>query len=726
MTDDGDNTDDNTTDDNTTDDNTTVATDDNATSDTAVSDTADAVLPPHTRNELFGAIGSMIGIVAAIALGWLAFFANERRASDVDPQFVRLIGERTSRLGGTYYQNSLHNKGPIDALLYHVPREVLGFDAYWYGISFFILIGTALLAVAVSRTTLVHSVPRSAGVATGLIAFFHFALVRADYAGVMYSRNETAYMFAGAWLILMVPKWWSERRSMWSMVVIGALFGLAAQTLVSTVIECVVLAALVDVAVQDRVPKDRRRAHLVAGAGTAVAVFVSAPLWYLVRGGFEEFWAGWWTYASFQSSATDLTNVDKLQRGWDNMTKYYGDFPLSLMIVVGFVFLTWLFWKQLTRWQRAVHLTAFAWLLAGWFELVLSWRYSSHYFAVVAVPTMFMAALLVGHGLTLVARVKPLKLAPLFPLAAVIISFVYFHDNRVDEGYQSIRHYNSPADVTKLRRANNDANIRTVRAVLDIVSADDDPLLMWTNSPTPYLDVRRVPASRMAWYTFLEGQIYLGNKGPEYVLPQTWDWFAQDMQQTTPAAEWERKDTPHNPDLPFADYVESEMQPMYDGSIDLVYLRNDIVEHLTSDPLDTSLADVSTDPDVDERLELGAGYCRTVELTLVGDPTQQMVTFHIGGTAFNDRTITLGAQGISGKDDGEVTDTATLPDAGGDSRSARVVFGRRSALLMVDGVVAGAVELFADLPTLSVVVDQPDLRVLDVREGPTGWAPGCP
>jgi hypothetical protein len=682
----------------------------------------------NDNDSLFAALGSMVGIVAAIALGWLALFANERRSSDVDPQFIRLMAERTTRFGGTFYQNSLHNKGPFDALLYYIPRQVLGFDAYWYGISLFILLGTALIAFAVARTTRVHSVPASAGVAVGIIAFFHFALVRADYAGVMYTRNETAYMFAAVWLILLLPKWWTERRSIWSMVAIGALFGLAAQTLVSSVIECVVLAVLVDVVVQERVPKEQRLRHLLVGAGTAVGVFLTAPLWYLVRGGFDEFWAGWWTYASFQSSATDLTNVDKLQRGWDNITKYYGDFPLSLMIVVGFVFLTWLFWKQLSRWQRAVHLTAFAWLLAGWFELVLSWRYSSHYFAVVAVPTMFIAALLVGHVLTLIARMRPLKLAPLFPLAAIAVCFVYFHDNRVDEGYQSIRHYNSPAAITELRRANSDANVRTVRAVLDIVSADDDPLLMWTNSPTPYLDVRRVPASRMAWYTFFEGQIYLGNKGPQYVLPQTWDWFAQDMEQTDPAAEWERKDTPRNPDLPFADYVDANMRLMYDGSVDNVSLRNDLADQMVSSPLDAGLdsgLEVPESPEADQRIELGEGYCRAVEFTLQGDTTEQMLTFHLGGTDFADRTLTLGSQGTSGKDDGEVTDTANLPDAVDGTRTVRVVLGHRSAALVVDGVIAAAVELFADVPTLSVVVDQAGMTITDVRAGAVDWATHC-
>lgn len=672
-------------------------------------------------------VGSFAAIVAAIALGWLALFANERRSSDVDPQFIRLIGERTSRFGGTYYQNALHNKGPFDAWLYHLPRQVLGWDAYWYGISFFILVGTALLAVAVARTTLVHEVPRSLGVAMGIVAFFHFTLVRADYAGVMYTRNETAYLLAAVWLLVLATSWWTPRRSPWVVAAIGALFGLATQTLISTAVECMVLVPLVVWVVRERVAPGRRLRHLVVGAATGAAVFLSAPVWYVLRGSFDEFWAGWWTYAGFQSSATDLTLVDKFQRGWDQMTKYYGDFPLSAMIVAGFVFLTWLCWRGLGRFQRVVHLTVLAWLLAGWLELVLSWRYSSHYFAVVAVPTMFMGALLVAHVLTLVARVRPgtLAFAPLFPVLAVVGCFVYFHDNRVDEGYDSIRHYNSPAEITALRRANSDANVRTVRALLDVVSSDDDPLLMWTNSPTPYLDVRRVPASRMAWYTFFIGDIYLGRKGPEYVLPQTWDWFAADMAQANPAAEWEANDTPHDPDLPFGRYVASAMRPMYEGSLDTVHLRTDVADDLVTSDLGDELQ-VTDALDDAERADLGAGYCRAVELTLRGDTSTDMATFHIGGTDFADRTLAVGAQGTSGKDDGEVTDTAALPEPVEEGvRHVRVVFGSRSAVLVVDGVVGGAVELFATVPTLAVVSDQDGLEIGDVRAGAVPWAANC-
>jgi hypothetical protein len=676
------------------------------------------------RDPLLPAILLVVALVVAGAFAWIALFANESRSADADPQFARLIGERTSRLGGTYYQNALHNKGPLEAFLYHLPREILGFDAYWYGISFFILIGTCILSFAVGRVTLVHPVPRAAGVATGVIAFFHFALARADYSGVLYSRNVTSYMLAAVWIIVLLPGCWTPRRSLASVAAIGFLFGLASQTLLSAAIECVVLVVLVAWVVRERVEDRLVRRHLVVGAISGVLTFVSAGVWYVLRGSFDEFWAGWWTYAGFQSSATSLTMVDKFQRGWNAMTKYYGDFPLSLMIVVGFVGLTWLCWKQLARFQRVVHLTAFGWLLAGWLELVLSWRYSSHYFSVIAVPTTFIGALLVGHGLTLVAKVRPLRFSLALPVLALGFCFVHFRDNRVSAGVDAIRNYQSPAELTAGRRAADDGPFRTVRAILDVVSHDDDPLLAWTNSSWPYLDFRRVPASRMAWYTFFQGNIYLGETGPEWVLPQTWRWFAEDMAQTDPVAEWERKDTPHDPDLPFAAYIDEHMSPRYDGSKDTVYLRNDVAALLTDDTGLDPIA-VPAKPAGAERIDIGEGRCRAVSMTVEGDTTGLMATFHLGGTALPDRTLGAHQVGVSGKADGEEFDRAGLPDAAGGRRHLRVVVGDRSALLVVDGVIGGAVELTAASPTLSMVIDQEGLTISDAKAGPVTWPANC-
>jgi hypothetical protein len=225
-------------------------------------------------------------------------------------------------------------------------------------------------------------------------------------------------------------------------------------------------------------------------------------------------------------------------------------------------------------------------------------------------------------------------------------------------------------------------------------------------------------------YTFFQGNIYLGETGPEWVLPQTWRWFAEDMARTDPVAEWERKDTPHDPDLPFATYIDEHMSLRYDGAKDTVYLRNDVAAKLIDDTgLDA--IDVPAHPAGAQRIELGEGHCRAVEMTIEGDTAGLMATFHLGGTPFADRTLGAHQVGVSGKEDGEEFDTATLPDATGGKRHVRVIVGDRSAVLVIDGVIGGAVELTAASPTLSLVIDQDGLTITDARAGSVTWPANC-
>jgi hypothetical protein len=73
-----------------------------------------------------------------------------------------------------------------------------------------------------------------------------------------------------------------------------------------------------------------------------------------------------------------------------------------------------------------------------------------------------------------------------------------------------------------------------------------------------------------------------------------------------------------------------------------------------------------------------------------------------------------------------VFDTATLPETATEgTRTLRVVVGRQSAVLMVDGVVAGAVELKAQHPTLTMTGDQDGIRITGVRAGDVTWPAGC-
>ena len=97
-------------------------------------------------------IGTLIARALALSLGALlviaAFFSNSLRSADFDPQQMRTYIGRTVRFGGTFYENGLHNKGPLDPIIYRFAFTLGGYDAFWYAISGFILIGTILIAYA--------------------------------------------------------------------------------------------------------------------------------------------------------------------------------------------------------------------------------------------------------------------------------------------------------------------------------------------------------------------------------------------------------------------------------------------------------------------------------------------------------------------------------------------------------------------------------------------------
>ena len=137
---------------------------------------------PKTKSSVVSrALYVSIGTLLVIA----AFFSNTLRSADFDPQQMRTYIERTVRFGGTFYENGLHNKGPLDPIIYRFAFTLGGYEAFWYAISGFIAIGTILIAYAAYKSSNEFNAPRSLGLALGSIAVFHLSVAKADYSGVL-------------------------------------------------------------------------------------------------------------------------------------------------------------------------------------------------------------------------------------------------------------------------------------------------------------------------------------------------------------------------------------------------------------------------------------------------------------------------------------------------------------------------------------------------------------
>ncbi|MET0326315.1 MAG: hypothetical protein ABW219_13915, partial [Ilumatobacteraceae bacterium] len=339
-----------------------------------------------------------------------AFFGNELRAQDYDPQFMKVLVDRVGALDVGYYQGALHNKGPFEPFVYRVAAFLTSDDGFWYAISAFVIVAAVIAAAAVGVTARAAGTSRVLAVALGGGLFVHLTLTRADYSGVLYSRNMTAAMLATAWILAVWSRPWigSTRRRLVVVAGIGVLLGLSAQTLVTSVFAAAVVGLVALARVRREHPTELRRAFAFL-AGAAAATVVAPVLWYVARGTLAEYWGGWWIYGSYQGAGLGRSLFTQFGLAWDQAYAYYRTWPVSALVLVGAAALAVVRWPQLPSAQRAMRLGIAGWWLAAWFELALAQRYSSHYFSVLAVPTWLAAATLVADvtALAPARRVRP-------------------------------------------------------------------------------------------------------------------------------------------------------------------------------------------------------------------------------------------------------------------------------------------------------------------------------
>ncbi|MEI7753366.1 MAG: hypothetical protein WCJ32_02965 [Actinomycetota bacterium] len=695
-------------------------------------------------------------IVAAFVVA--AFFDNEFRSRSWDPQQMRDYVERTIHFGGTFYENGLLNKGPLEPVVYRLAAALTSWEGFWYAISFFILIVSGLVAWAASRAAQVVGGHRLLGVALGIGVFFHFTLGKADYAGVLYSRNMIVGLLAAAWLVALAPNAWTPERAWRSSIVIGVLLGLATQTLLVSAIAAVAVGLVawseINDIFDDALYRKCRRTLVAA----PVLVTLAAPVYYAARGRFDEFWSGWWTYALYQNSGTGRSLANQLTYGREVILRYYRTWPVSLVIVVAFVVMTIALWRTLERRERAVHASISLWFVGAWVELVLGQRYSSHYFAVLAVPTALMAAVVVGHMYRLLKRDRgEFRSVIAWPLVACVLTVAAWGGQHLDLGLQAASKFTSVHQAAAARAANTPGNERTVRATLDLVSKADDPLLTWTEFPWPYLNFRRVSATRFIWKSFMLGQIYFGRTGPQYVLPKTWQWFAEDMREAKPTAFLEETALPLTPDTPFADYVAANFDIAYAGPDYNIYLRHDQAAAVLfgdrGDPNTSSatfgdatkwkvtsggasLAIDSGTP-VEDALQLSSSLCTRISGTYLAQPgaAGSFLSFRFDNPATTShmRLNIVDSRAMSGSDT-TVFESVPLSSATADDAESEVtdpsphtfavVVGSVSAALVIDGEIRAAVRLDGER-SVSLEVRNGGVVLSDLRVGPPPPNSGC-
>ena len=88
----------------------------------------------------------VVGALVAIAV--IAVFHMQLSAANYDPQYMRVLVERTIRLGGSYYDNGIHNKGPLEPAVYEFAGRIGGRSGFWFVIAIFTLVTSLVIGVA--------------------------------------------------------------------------------------------------------------------------------------------------------------------------------------------------------------------------------------------------------------------------------------------------------------------------------------------------------------------------------------------------------------------------------------------------------------------------------------------------------------------------------------------------------------------------------------------------
>lgn len=644
----------------------------------------------------------VVAVLTAIAL--VAVFHMQLSAGNYDPQYMRVLVERTMRFGGSYYVNGIHNKGPLEPAIYELAGRLGGRTGFWFVIALFTMATSLVIGLAAAIVVARAGGARIVGISMAVLTVTHLTLSNSDYAGVLYSRNIVVGLLAlafvvGAW----DDAWRTPPRRIGAVLVSGLAIGLAAQTLLSS---CFTAApVLAWVAWTRRRERVRSCPAWLAVPIVAVTGFLSVPLYYRIFGPWDAFVESWWTYARWMNTATGRSLGGQFGLGVDQFAEYYSDRPVVFVAIVAFFVDMAVRWRSLDGAGRALRAMLGAWWLAAWIELALSQRYSSHYYSILAVPTLLMLAAVVG-GATRRLRLDDVRtgmatvLVTVLPLLVAIGTIHFGGTQPFREGFREASAFDGFGSFEEEREQLLDGRSHMMRAALDLVSEPNDPLLMWTSYPWPYLNLHRVSATRYIWKNFLLGEIYLARSGPEYVLPGSWETFVADVERTDPTAFIVEAVNPVVPGTPYQTLVDERFTTVFSDDVATLEFRNDLAAWLRSPPVDP-VAVPALDLVRGAPAVLDDEGCARFDGEIVsGDPDGALVSFGFRSPAAGDGVTPTITFARTGENSAVVTSRANV--AAPFSVNATVepteateftlVVGARAAVLMVGGEIVGAVE----------------------------------
>jgi hypothetical protein len=687
-------------------------------------------------------------LLTAPVLFWVTISslkANQYRARNYDAIPIMDMANRVNRLGGTYFTTAADQKGPLFQFVYHVASMLGGRRDSWWIISLFITIAAAVTAISVgvilwSRS---HSTVAATALATG--TYVYLLSSKEDFSGILYSRNITTLLVVVAFAFVATTR---HSQDLKRAGVAGLCMGLAMSTITTEIFAFGVLGlwlwrrfpsvvtipqALTTPAnahddagwtpIDDLQPAEPDSATsgstanrgakrlqilkfelvehvspaLVRFVATGILSFSIAPLWYLFRGVFHEYWYYWFRYNGFYYSATKRSLGKVLKHGLSEFRLYYlrePHFAIALALFVTLLLVSQFRLRSIRQMEYAVA----GWWLAGSLSVTFAQRFSYHHFIVVALPLLVIVGCLFDRFLASPAAsvdARSIQWKPPTHATAALLSSVLFLSfgsfRNVWRGWTDVKNFRGFDAESAIEIDNMGGDVRSVRAFTELVTGPQEAVFVWATVPWNPGLFGRMSASRFIEKRVLDGYIYLGGQSNEYIPPNGWKQLETDLNRTNAALVIDNDNEPILPESPLVPYLTENFQSVLKIDKWNIRMRKDRFAKLIGSLPDQSggLTPSGAVP--------GSSPCYEVQGTLRNPglatalPWEIRVVDQKRPPDFYSITTTNGntAANLNGKT-GEYTLFATssgIPD----NTPVRVLIGRRAVALLANDTVVSVV-----------------------------------
>lgn len=402
---------------------------------------------------------------------------------------------------------------------------------FWFALAVLELLVSGLISLAIAFTVRYYTDSFFGALAGAGASFSYLVFGPEEYTFTLFSRNISAMFTALSFAIL----WpglaaWQRRRKGLLLGLSGLAIGLAVQTMPTTAPVALLFGVLVlaGSTLDGSTKRSTIQAAAIWGASAAVG-FASAPIYYLFRGDFGNYWDLNWTYNRIYAKNRAPLRA-QLGEAIRVFSDYYSHHPVFLCIITLFAGMTLLSLKR-EEWVRGLFGGGLLlWWIAEMSSITLGQRFWPHQFVLTFVPTVLMGSILLSTALRLLGK----NLRPLAPIFVVVILSCGIGLPGLQIGIDRALAFRGLSRYAEQQFLRLPPDRRAQRALVEAISTPNDHLMVWAHWTGFYDELNRPPATRYNAVSWFIGTVYGGLTDPHNILPGTFSRWRQDVARTPP------------------------------------------------------------------------------------------------------------------------------------------------------------------------------------------------